>query len=196
MRTVERIRADLGSGPFIYRYHYDDGVGGPEGAFVLCGFWLAEVLALMGRVDEAQDVFTAHLQASNHVGLLAEQIDPRSLAQLGNFPQAFSHVGLINAAAAIDQADGVLPRHGVGSPIPCRNPRRDVVAVSDTTSAPECAGEPPASPSSLRPILRKPTQRRDEDRTTQHGTRLTAAGHSDSSGQPDAEPTHGVDASR
>ncbi len=104
VRTVERIRADLGSGPFIYRYHYDDGVGGPEGAFVLCGFWLAEVLALMGRVDEAQDVFTAHLQASNHVGLLAEQIDPRSLAQLGNFPQAFSHFGMINAALRIDLA--------------------------------------------------------------------------------------------
>jgi len=71
---------------------------------VLCGFWLAEVLALMGRIDEAQDVFVAHVNASNHVGLLAEEIDPRSRHQLGNFPQSFSHLGLINAALRIDLA--------------------------------------------------------------------------------------------
>lgn len=102
--TVERVRSELGHGAFLHRYHYADGVGGEEGAFVLCGFWLAEVLALMGRVDEAQDVFVAHVNASNHVGLLAEEIDPRSRAQLGNFPQSFSHLGLINAALRIDLA--------------------------------------------------------------------------------------------
>ena len=88
----------------MYRYRTDDGVGGEEGAFVLCGFWLAEVLAMAGRIDEAHRVFVAHAEASNHLGLLAEQIEPRSRTLLGNFPQAFSHLGLINAAARIDLA--------------------------------------------------------------------------------------------
>jgi GH15 family glucan-1,4-alpha-glucosidase len=103
--TVARIRDELGDGQFLYRYRHDlghDGVGGAEGAFVLCGFWLAEVLALMGRLDEAQEVFVAHARASNHAGLLAEEIDPRTRTNLGNFPQSFSHLGLINAALRID----------------------------------------------------------------------------------------------
>jgi GH15 family glucan-1,4-alpha-glucosidase len=104
-RTVEFVRSTLGAGPFVYRYPLgaDDGVGGPEGAFVLCGFWLAEALACAGRLGEAQDVFAAHVDASNHLGLLSEEIDPASQTLLGNFPQAFSHVGLINAATAIDR---------------------------------------------------------------------------------------------
>lgn len=119
-RTVARIHSELGAGPFVYRYHDPDGIADPEGAFVLCGFWLAEVLALMGRVDEAQDVFTAHADASNHVGLLAEEIDPSNHNQLGNFPQAFSHFGLINAALRIDLAlrlrdeGSILAPHLVG----------------------------------------------------------------------------------
>lgn len=104
LRTIERVRSELGSGPFVYRYKYEDGVVGPEGAFVLCGFWLAEALALTGRIDEAQAVFVAHVNASNHVGLLAEELDPTTGRQLGNFPQGFSHLGLINAALRIDLA--------------------------------------------------------------------------------------------
>ena len=104
LRTVEWIRAKLGAGQYVYRYRTDDGVGGEEGAFVLCGFWLAEVLAMAGQIDEAQRVFVAHAEASNHLGLLAEQIDPGTGTLLGNFPQAFSHLGLINAAARIDLA--------------------------------------------------------------------------------------------
>lgn len=102
--TVARIRDELADGTLLYRYRHttDDGVGGAEGAFVLCGFWLAEVLALMGRLDEAQEVFVSHVRASNHCGLLAEEIDPRTRTQLGNFPQSFSHLGLINAALRID----------------------------------------------------------------------------------------------
>jgi len=102
--TLDRVRAELGDGPFLYRYRADDGVGGDEGAFVLCGFWLAEALVLAGRIDEAQEVFVAHAQAANHVGLLSEEIDPRTGALLGNFPQSFSHLGLINAALRIDLA--------------------------------------------------------------------------------------------
>jgi alpha,alpha-trehalase len=102
--TIARIQAELGDGPFVHRYAAvdDDGVGGPEGAFVLCGFWLAEALALLGRLDEASEIFVAHSRASNHLGLLAEMIDPRTRTQLGNFPQSFSHLGLINAALRID----------------------------------------------------------------------------------------------
>jgi alpha,alpha-trehalase len=103
-RTLQWVRERLGSGSYLYRYRTDDGVGGPEGAFVLCGFWLAEVLAMAGRLDEAQEVFVAHAEASNHLGLLAEEIDPDTRDLLGNFPQAFSHLGLINAAARIDLA--------------------------------------------------------------------------------------------
>jgi alpha,alpha-trehalase len=103
-RTTQWVRERLASGPYLYRYHADDGVGGPEGAFVLCGFWLAEALAMAGRLDEAQEVFVAHAEASNHLGLLAEEIDPSTRDLLGNFPQAFSHLGLINAAARIDLA--------------------------------------------------------------------------------------------
>jgi GH15 family glucan-1,4-alpha-glucosidase len=103
-QTVEWIRSELGDGPYLYRYLADDGVGGEEGAFMLCGFWLAEVLAMAGRLDEAQEVFVAHAEASNHLGLLSEEIDPSSRSLLGNFPQAFSHLGLINAAARIDLA--------------------------------------------------------------------------------------------
>ncbi|MBX3201516.1 MAG: glycoside hydrolase family 15 protein [Labilithrix sp.] len=102
--TVSWIQRELADGPFVYRYHdHDaDGVGGPEGAFVLCGFWLVEALALLGRLDEAREIFVAHSDAANHLGLLAEEIVPSDRTLLGNFPQAFSHLGLINAALRID----------------------------------------------------------------------------------------------
>ncbi len=102
--TIDWLRAELGDGDFLYRYKMDDGVGGEEGAFILCGFWLAQALALAGRVEEAERVFSAHAEdASNHLGLLGEEVEPRTLACLGNFPQAFSHLGLINAAVTIDE---------------------------------------------------------------------------------------------
>lgn len=102
--TVDFVRRELATGPYLHRYRADDGVGGEEGAFVLCGFWLAETLALQGQLDDALEVFTAHIDASNHLGLLAEEINPSSGELLGNFPQAFSHLGLINAAMRLDQA--------------------------------------------------------------------------------------------
>ena len=104
VRTLERVRSELGAGPFLHRYRSDDGIGGSEGAFLLCGFWLAEALALSGQLDEALDVFSAQTNAANHVGLLAEEVDPSSGAPLGNIPQAFSHLGLIQAAARLDLA--------------------------------------------------------------------------------------------
>jgi len=104
VRTRERVMTELGAGPYLYRYRGDDGIGTGEGAFLLCGFWLSEALALAGELDEALEVFRHHRAASNHVGLLAEEVDPSCGAPLGNFPQAFSHLGLIQAAVRLDQA--------------------------------------------------------------------------------------------
>jgi GH15 family glucan-1,4-alpha-glucosidase len=103
-RTIKRVCDELSDGRFIRRYRSNDGIDADEGGFVLCGFWLSEALALTGRLDEALEVFHNHLSAANHLGLLAEEVDPASAAPLGNSPQAFSHLGLIQAAARLDLA--------------------------------------------------------------------------------------------
>lgn len=99
--TVERIQQELGHGPFLRRYRTvetDDGLPGDEGAFVLCSFWLVRVLARMGRSEEARKLFEELLGYANHLGLFSEMVDPNSGDFLGNFPQAFTHIGLILAA--------------------------------------------------------------------------------------------------
>ncbi|MGE3194543.1 MAG: glycoside hydrolase family 15 protein [Microbacteriaceae bacterium] len=91
----------------VFRYRTEaglDGVTGDEGTFLLCSFWLAQALAEAGRVERATEVFEAAIGHINDVGLLAEEVDPVTGEQLGNFPQAFSHVGLVNAAWAIHRA--------------------------------------------------------------------------------------------
>jgi GH15 family glucan-1,4-alpha-glucosidase len=103
-RTLERVMRELRDGRYLRRYSSDDGIPSHEGAFVLCGFWLAEALALDGRLDEALQVFHDHSHAANHVGLLSEEVEPQTGRALGNFPQAFSHLGLIQAAARLDLA--------------------------------------------------------------------------------------------
>lgn len=101
-RTLEHLTVD----GLVYRYRAEDGLPGGEGAFVLCTFWLAEALALSGRVSEAREVFSGMAQRANHLGLLAEEIDPGTGAFLGNFPQAFSHIGLINSALYLAHLHG------------------------------------------------------------------------------------------
>ena len=107
--TIETIADRLSDERgLIYRYSAedgDDGVGGKEGTFLLCTFWLAEALALAGEVDRARTAFETAAAFANDVGLLAEEVDSDSGELLGNFPQAFSHVGLINAAWAISRAE-------------------------------------------------------------------------------------------
>ena len=88
----------------VYRYLAHDGLAGEEGTFLLCTFWLAHAQALAGQVDQATATFERAVAVINDVGLLAEEVDPRSGEMTGNFPQAFSHIGLINAAWAISQA--------------------------------------------------------------------------------------------
>jgi GH15 family glucan-1,4-alpha-glucosidase len=103
-RTIKRICDELSDGRFIRRYAGHDGIDADEGGFVLCGFWLSEALALSGRLDEALEVFQNHISAANHLGLLAEEVDPSTAMPLGNSPQAFSHLGLIQAASRLDLA--------------------------------------------------------------------------------------------
>jgi GH15 family glucan-1,4-alpha-glucosidase len=97
--TCTRIRERLGRGPLIYRYlDTDDGLPPGEGAFGICAFWAVECLARGGELAAATETFERLLGYANDLGLYAEEIDPDTGAALGNFPQAFTHVGLINAA--------------------------------------------------------------------------------------------------
>ena len=101
--TAERLTDEHG---LVYRYRADDGLPGQEGTFVFCTFLLAQAQALTGDVERASTTFERAVAFVNDVGLLAEEVDPESGELLGNFPQAFSHIGLVNAAWAITQAQG------------------------------------------------------------------------------------------
>jgi GH15 family glucan-1,4-alpha-glucosidase len=111
--TVAAVQRELMSDGFVLRYEtatHIDGLPPGEGAFLACSFWLADALVLLGRHDEARSIFERLLAVRNDVGLLAEQYDPRTKRQLGNFPQAFSHVGLINTAHNLALARGPAKR--------------------------------------------------------------------------------------
>jgi len=101
--TADQLTDDRG---LVYRYLAHDGLDGEEGSFLLCTFWLAHALALAGEVDRATETFERAIAYANDVGLLAEEVDPATGELLGNFPQAFSHIGLVNAAWAISEAAG------------------------------------------------------------------------------------------
>jgi GH15 family glucan-1,4-alpha-glucosidase len=104
--TVEAIRKHLMRDGFVYRYLNDDGLPGKEGCFILCTFWLIDVLALSGRVEEAAALFSNACAHASPLGLLAEEIDAGTGEQLGNYPQAYSHIGLINSALYLGKALG------------------------------------------------------------------------------------------
>jgi GH15 family glucan-1,4-alpha-glucosidase len=106
--TVDAIQRELGRDGFVSRYstaETDDGLTGDEGQFLACSFWLVSALAMAGRVDEARALFERLLGLTNDLGLLAEEWDVKRQRQVGNFPQAFSHLTLIGAATAIAAAD-------------------------------------------------------------------------------------------
>lgn len=96
--TVDAIHKELSEDGFVWRYSNSLGQRTNEGAFLVCSFWLADDLNLLGRKDEAREIFERMLSIRNDVGLLSEEYDPTAGRLLGNFPQAFSHVGLINTA--------------------------------------------------------------------------------------------------
>jgi GH15 family glucan-1,4-alpha-glucosidase len=98
--VAERLTDDRG---LVYRYRAHDGIAGDEGTFLLCTFMLAQAQAMTGNLDAAIASFERAVAAINDVGLLAEELDPQG-ELIGNFPQAFSHIGLIGAAWAINEA--------------------------------------------------------------------------------------------
>jgi GH15 family glucan-1,4-alpha-glucosidase len=109
--TVAAIQRELVVDGLVLRYHPEgsqevDGLPPGEGTFLACSFWLADNLAMMGRHDEAAALFERLLALRNDVGLLAEEFDPRGGRQLGNFPQAFSHVALVNSARNLSDIPG------------------------------------------------------------------------------------------
>jgi GH15 family glucan-1,4-alpha-glucosidase len=106
--TIDSISRELGRDGFVSRYSTadtDDGLSGDEGQFLACSFWLVSALALNGRVEEARALFERLLGLTNDLGLLAEEYDVKRQRQVGNFPQAFSHLTLIGAATAISAAE-------------------------------------------------------------------------------------------
>ena len=105
--TIEAVMQNLMTEKgLVYRYKNEDGLPGDEGCFLLCSFWLVDSLSLSGRLDEAISIFVNVLQLMSPLGLLAEEIDPETGKLLGNFPQAFSHIGLVNSALYIGIARG------------------------------------------------------------------------------------------
>ena len=101
-RTVGSVQDQLQSGPFVYRYRSDDGLAGSEASFFICSFWLVDALLHLGREDEARGLFEQLCNMANDVGLYSEEIDSRSSAFLGNFPQAYTHLALIGAAVHLE----------------------------------------------------------------------------------------------
>ena len=114
--TIDAISRELGRDGFVSRYSTadtDDGLSGDEGQFLACSFWLVSALALNGRVEEARALFERLLGLTNDLGLLAEEYDVKRQRQVGNFPQAFSHLTLIGAATAISAAEAAA--HGAAA---------------------------------------------------------------------------------
>jgi GH15 family glucan-1,4-alpha-glucosidase len=109
--TIATVERELYEDGFLHRYRTRgdgdvDGLPEGEGAFLACSFWLADVYILQGRRDEARALFERLLALTNDLGLLAEEVDVRTGRQLGNFPQAFSHVSLINTARNLTNSHG------------------------------------------------------------------------------------------
>lgn len=114
--TIDATKKYLTSNGLVYRYNADDGLHGKEGTFILCTFWLINDLALSGKVEEAEEYFKKILSHASPLGLLAEEFDTETNKQIGNYPQAFSHLGLINSARYI----GLMKNKNLKSPEPMR----------------------------------------------------------------------------
>jgi GH15 family glucan-1,4-alpha-glucosidase len=110
-RIIEHLTDERG---FVYRYHAedtDDGLTGGEGTFTICTFWLVDNLSMQGRIDEARSLFERLLAYASHLGLFSEEIDSKKNMALGNFPQAFTHIALINSASNLRKAEMRMAEH-------------------------------------------------------------------------------------
>jgi GH15 family glucan-1,4-alpha-glucosidase len=100
--TVECTMKKLTTNGFVYRYLVSDGLPGKEGAFMICTLWLVDCLVKMGKIKEGKELFEKVLHSGNHLSLFSEQIDPQDNQLLGNFPQSFTHMGIIISALTIN----------------------------------------------------------------------------------------------
>jgi GH15 family glucan-1,4-alpha-glucosidase len=116
--TVEAVERTLFEDPFVRRYAlrgvHGDGFADKEGAFIACSFWLCDMYVLLGRFDEAEALFERILRIRNDVGLLSEEYDPKLGRMLGNFPQAFSHLALVNTAYNLIRHHGPAKQRAQG----------------------------------------------------------------------------------
>ena len=104
--TLETIRRELGAPEapdLIYRYHAADGFKGQEGTFISCAFWVASCYGLIGRMEDAMPLFQRLLGRSNDLGLFSEEIDAGDGSALGNFPQGFTHMSIVNGAVHLQR---------------------------------------------------------------------------------------------
>jgi GH15 family glucan-1,4-alpha-glucosidase len=102
--TVDAVQGELVRNGLVYRYFSEDGLEGEEGAFLLCSFWLVACLAELDRIEEAENLLRGLERSANHLGLFAEEYDPVWKQSLGNFPQAFTHIGFINSVTHLLRA--------------------------------------------------------------------------------------------
>jgi GH15 family glucan-1,4-alpha-glucosidase len=107
-RTIEKLTDEHG---FVYRYLSDDGLEGKEGTFTICTFWLVDNLAMQGRIGEARSLFERLLKYAGHLKLFSEEIDSQTGTALGNYPQAFTHIALINSANNLHKAEVSISEH-------------------------------------------------------------------------------------
>jgi GH15 family glucan-1,4-alpha-glucosidase len=109
LQLVNAIRTHLShNNGFLHRYTAEDDFGETHNAFLICSFWLVEALSHLGQKQEARQLFDRLLACSNHLGLYSEDVDPKTNELWGNFPQTYSHVGLINAAFSLSPHNGHL----------------------------------------------------------------------------------------
>jgi len=105
---IKRLTDENG---FVYRYHSNDGLPGSEGTFTICTFWLVDNLAMQGRVDEARSLFERLLSYAGQLGLFSEEVGNVGAKALGNYPQAFTHIALINSAYNLKKAEMQQAEH-------------------------------------------------------------------------------------